>query len=174
MKTYILLISVVFNFIACGNSGSKNQNETGKISGDSDTCNTPDAPLHCLFMNAPPDPDHIMIIADSTEAGTRIIIKGQILKKEDADKFRGLGGVKFLRNFNPSQTPQIASLEIKEAKQRHDYLTSNGSGKSNDILELKAQTTLLSEHLSELQKQNEILLQGFKKLINTKFIDRYK
>ena len=98
----------------------------------------------------------------------------QILKKEDADKFRGLGGVKFLRNFNPSQTPQIASLEIKEAKQRHDYLTSNGSGKSNDILELKAQTTLLSEHLSELQKQNEILLQGFWKLINTKFVDRYK
>lgn len=76
--------------MACGNSGSKNQNETGKISGDSDICNTPDAPLHCLFMNAPPDPDHIMIIADSTEAGTRMIIKGQILKKEDKAPYSDL------------------------------------------------------------------------------------
>ncbi len=90
MKYYILLISVLFNFTSCGNSGSKNQNNTGRVSGDSDTCNTPDAPVSCLFMNTPAELNNIMLIADSTEAGTRIKIKGQIFNKDFKSPFSGL------------------------------------------------------------------------------------
>lgn len=82
MKSYILLSTFFFYFNSCGNSGSNDTNNNLKISAKSDTCDTPDAPISCFFLNTPAELNHIMVIGDSTETGTRIKIKGQILKKD--------------------------------------------------------------------------------------------
>ncbi len=90
MKSYILLISVLCYFISCGNSGSNDKKTDLKLAGGPDTCNSPDAPISCFFENIPPHLNHIMIIGDSSEAGTRIKIKGQILKKDGKTPFKDL------------------------------------------------------------------------------------
>ena len=82
MNSFILFFIITFCFFSCGNSGSKNKIAADKLSGDNDTCDNPDAPLSCLFVNVPPDITNRMQIADDNEEGKRIVITGQIFKED--------------------------------------------------------------------------------------------
>ena len=90
MKSYIFIFLLILHFISCGNSGTKNNGASEKISSASDSCNNPDAPLSCLFVNLPKDMSNKMEIADITEEGVRIVIKGQIFKDDGVTPYNEL------------------------------------------------------------------------------------
>lgn len=90
MKSYIFIFLLILHFISCGNSGTKYNGASEKISSASDSCNNPDAPLSCLFVNLPKDMSNKMEIADITEEGVRIVIKGQIFKDDGVTPYNEL------------------------------------------------------------------------------------
>lgn len=90
MKTYVLLFTIIFCLFSCGNSGSRKNNASEKLSDDKDTCDNPDAPLSCLFVNLPEDLSNKMEIADNADEGVRIIIKGQIFKDDGVTPYNEL------------------------------------------------------------------------------------
>ena len=82
MNSFVLFFIITFCFFSCENSGSKNKIAADKLSGGNDTCDNPDAPLSCLFINVPRNITNRMEIADDKEEGKRIVIKGQIFKED--------------------------------------------------------------------------------------------
>jgi len=90
MKTYVLLFTIIFCLFSCGNSGSRKNSASEKLSDDKDTCDNPDAPLSCLFVNLPEDLSNKMEIADNADEGVRIIIKGQIFKDDGVTPYNEL------------------------------------------------------------------------------------
>jgi len=90
MKTYVLLFTIIFCLFSCGNSGSRKNSASGKLSDDKDSCDNPDAPLSCLFVKVHPELTSIMDIDNSSEDGKRIIIKGQIFKEDGITPYNDL------------------------------------------------------------------------------------
>ena len=90
MKGFVLLFIITFCFFSCGNSGSENKSVNGNLSAGNDTCDNPDAPLTCLFVNVPHDISNRMEIADNNEEGKRIVIKGQIFKEDGMTPYSDL------------------------------------------------------------------------------------
>jgi len=82
MSSFILFFIITFCFFSCGNSSSEKKSADEKLSAGNDTCDNPDAPLSCLFVNVPRNIENRMEIADDNEEGKRIVITGQILKED--------------------------------------------------------------------------------------------
>ena len=81
MKAYISAMLILY-FVSCGNSDLKNKSTAGSNRTNADSCDNPDAPISCNFVNEPKDPGSIIKIAGSSEPGMKIIIRGQILKSD--------------------------------------------------------------------------------------------
>lgn len=91
-----------------------------------------------------------------------------VLTKKEADKVRALGGV--------SDLPQIATRTITENKKLNEVLIVSGGGGTprNETVELKKQTSILSEQVSEMKRSTDILYAGFKELIKKQKSPSYR
>lgn len=82
---YLFTISMLIIFLSCRQSPSQRQspdlNENSSAS-LKDTCEGPDANINCDFTGMPEKLTSVMNIAKETEAGTRMIIKGKVLKAD--------------------------------------------------------------------------------------------
>jgi protocatechuate 3,4-dioxygenase beta subunit len=87
MKVFLILLCPVFLFIInCKPDSLKTAgNENIK-----DTCDSPDADIECCFINMPGNVSNIMTIAGEDEAGTRILIKGKVLKGDGETPYPGI------------------------------------------------------------------------------------
>lgn len=70
----LFLFVVMASVSACGQNNKKQLTE--------EECSGPDSDIECSFINMPKDISHIMSIADESEPGERIIIKGRFLKPD--------------------------------------------------------------------------------------------
>lgn len=82
MPIKFIITIVIISFVACGKSTTKNLSPQDKTVSNKDTCENPDADINCSFENMPDNLTSVMTIADDSEKGERIIIKGQILKED--------------------------------------------------------------------------------------------
>jgi hypothetical protein len=91
-----------------------------------------------------------------------------VLTKKEADKVRALGGV--------SDLPQIATRTITENKKLNEVLIVSGGGGTprNETVELKKQTSILSEQVIEMKRSTDILYAGFKELIKKQKSPSYR
>lgn len=90
MKYFALVIfvtGVLSGIYAC----EKKVEEVKTMSSNADTCEGPDVSPECCFIDFPSDAGNIMTIADDSEPGERIIIKGVLIEE---DTKRPIAGAK--------------------------------------------------------------------------------
>ncbi|MEO6696104.1 MAG: intradiol ring-cleavage dioxygenase [Ignavibacteria bacterium] len=81
----LVIFCLVITSIYCGQTNSQKQIETSSNNSnisDNDTCVGPDANINCCFQYMPDTLNHIIDIAEETEPGEKIIIKGTIFKED--------------------------------------------------------------------------------------------
>ncbi len=90
--TILFLTAALFTMESCGQTGGSPQNapRQSTVAAQTDSCDDPDAPIGCCFVNMPERLTPIMAIADSAEKGTRIIIKGQLLQADGQTPLPGV------------------------------------------------------------------------------------
>lgn len=87
MPVKFIMIIAIFSFVACGKSTTKNLSSQDKTVNTKDTCESPDADINCCFVNMPDNLTSVMNIADNSEKGERIIIKGKLLKEDETTPY---------------------------------------------------------------------------------------
>ena len=90
MKNKYFLLIIIIYFFSCENSNTKNKPVNENKNFQSDSCENPDADIACCFLNMPSDISAVMKIADSSEPGQRIKIKGQILNENGKSPYPGI------------------------------------------------------------------------------------
>ena len=77
----IFILSTIFQ-IGCGPRTSNADTRQASISGQKDSCDDPDADIHCCFINMPATLTSKMIIDKGNDPGEKLVISGRIFKAD--------------------------------------------------------------------------------------------
>lgn len=69
-------------FLSCGQTTSQRQISLDNTQSLKDTCDDPDAPISCSFVNMPPSLSNTIIIAGKDELGEKLILSGTVFKAD--------------------------------------------------------------------------------------------
>jgi len=80
----IPVVALAVSFLSCTSGGEPKSGPFSKISAvlQADSCDDPDANIHCMFTGMPPELNNMMNIADENEPGERLVIKGVFYKSD--------------------------------------------------------------------------------------------
>ncbi|HVG14427.1 MAG TPA: hypothetical protein VM935_05680 [Chitinophagaceae bacterium] len=81
---------LLLTILSCGQTSSLKEVNTVSTQSLKDTCDDPDAPISCSFVNMPASLSNTLTIAAKNEPGDELIISGNVFKEDGKSPYPGV------------------------------------------------------------------------------------